>query len=117
MHFVKAYALFAALLPLVASALSPRPSSAHPSKRYIVVLKDHLSNKQAKEHTHWVRSVHAKNKKRSGNGANLAGVEKEYSIHKFQGYAGSFDDSTLAEIESHPEVYLNPTILLLEDVY
>lgn len=69
------------------------------SGSYIVTLKDGVDAATAESHIQWVGDVH----KRSINKRDSKGVEKTYTGN-FNGYAGSFDESTLQEIRNNPDV-------------
>ncbi|EFY95737.1 peptidase S8 family protein, Pr1D [Metarhizium robertsii] len=64
---------------------------------YIVKLKDNVATDK---HLSWVSGIHAR---RNVNN-DVAGVEREYNSPAFHGYAGQFDQQTIVEIESSPEV-------------
>lgn len=64
---------------------------------YIVKLKDNVATDK---HLSWVSGIHAR---RNVNN-DFAGVEREYNSPAFHGYAGHFDQQTIDEIESSPEV-------------
>lgn len=68
---------------------------------YIVTLKDG-STQDVDTHIAWVNSVHA----RSLNKRDSHGVSRKYK-GSFKGYAGNFDDSTLAEIRNNADVSRN----------
>ena len=67
---------------------------------YIVTLKPEADAAAVESHLSWVSDVH----KRSLGKRNTAGVEQTYGINEWKGYAGEFDDETIAEIKSNPEV-------------
>lgn len=68
---------------------------------YIVTLKDG-TNTDVDSHIRWVKGIHA----RSINKRGARGVSHEYKGN-FKGYAGSFDDNTVAEIRKHADVSAN----------
>lgn len=68
---------------------------------YIVTLKPSFQSQDLDSHIQWVGSV----SKQGVNKRQFKGVEKTFSsAYGFHGYAGSFDEDTLAEIRSHPDV-------------
>lgn len=99
---VTATALFSGVLaaPMVDESGSFNTQSEGPiSGSYIVTLKDGLDGAAAESHMRWVGEVH----KRSINKRDAKGVEQTYTGN-FNGYAGSFDDETLEQIRSNPDV-------------
>lgn len=101
MHGLKKLALFVStLLPLASASPAPvvKPRSSEPiPDKYIITLKEDAA---VESHLTWVSEVHARSLARR----DLPGVEKTYNISAFQGYAGAFDEATIAEIEASPEV-------------
>lgn len=68
---------------------------------YIITLKPEIDAVMAKTHLKWVDGVH----KRSLTKREELGVEKTYdSKSGFQGYAGTFDSTTIKLIKQSPEV-------------
>lgn len=65
--------------------------------KYIVTLKPEA---EVQVQVSWVNDVH----KRSFSKRDTAGVEHTYDIKTFKGYAGEFDENTLAEIKANPNV-------------
>lgn len=65
--------------------------------KYIVTLKPEA---EVQVQVSWVNEVH----KRSFAKRDTAGVEHTYDIKTFKGYAGEFDENTLAEIKANPNV-------------
>lgn len=53
-----------------------------------------------------VKSIHARNilTRRGLTKAETGGVENEYGFGTFHGYSGGFDDATIEELKSMPEV-------------
>lgn len=92
----------AALVPLAAAGpLRNRDDTPDVAGKYIVILKDDVSDESAKSHLSW---VNGNVQKRSLEGGDVAGVEKTYDFGGFHGYAGKFDEATLEEIRNNPEV-------------
>jgi hypothetical protein len=87
---------FGALLPAVLAAPAPRAPEVIPNK-YIITLKDNVA---ADSHLSWVSDVHT----RSLSKRDTVGVENTYDIGKWHAYAGEFDEATIEEIKSNPEV-------------
>ncbi|KAI1383904.1 alkaline proteinase [Hypoxylon trugodes] len=91
-----------ALLPSVFAAPTPAAQQKReiiPGK-YIVTLKEGISNEDFKSHLNWARDVHA----RSLGKRDTVGVSHEYQIHNFSAYAGEFDDETLEQIKNSADV-------------
>lgn len=68
--------------------------------KYIVTLKQGLSSRDLDSHVGWVNEFHA----RSLNKRSTAGVDKTFRTDHFNGYAGEFDNDTLEQIRSNPDV-------------
>lgn len=93
-----------ALAALTSSALAAPTSQTAASSRvipgsYIITLKDNVEAPAMQAHINWVGAVH----KRSINKRDTTGVAIEYA-GTFKGYAGSFDEDTIAQIRDHPDV-------------
>ena len=99
------------LLGLAAATPIP-PAPAAPSAnniiagKYIVVLKESLPQPAVEAHTSWVTDLHRRNieARAEAHGPAPAGIEARYGIAKFKGYAGSFDDATIAAIKASDDV-------------
>lgn len=99
---VRNIALFlGALLPAALAAPVTSKRDVIPGK-YIVTLKEGVDPTSLESHLTWVNDVH----KRSLGKRNTAGIEKKYGINNWNAYAGEFDDATIAEIKSNPDVAL-----------
>jgi hypothetical protein len=85
-------ALVAVAAPLVAAASDAAP-------QYLVTVKQ---DADLEAHTHLVSELHARNIARRDDSST--GVGQTFSFPGFQGYAGSFDDETLAMIKADPSV-------------
>lgn len=85
---------FASTAPVVGRALDTIPG------KFIVTLKDDVAPADVESHLLWVSGIQS----RDLNRREPAGIEKTYNISSFKGYAGSFDDATIQEIEASPEV-------------
>ncbi|KAK2608857.1 hypothetical protein QQS21_002570 [Conoideocrella luteorostrata] len=69
--------------------------------KYIVTLKNTAQPAALDSHLRWVDKIHA----RDLTGAVAKGVETTFNgSYGFSGYAGSFNEGTLAEIKGHPDV-------------
>ena len=105
--FTRITALAAAAAPFLAQAapvVAPRANEVIPGK-YIVQLKPDTDVASIAAHHNKVRSIHARNLARRGNdGPSGSPVEREYGFGDFKAYAGSFDDATLEELKTLPEV-------------
>ncbi|KAJ4360362.1 proteinase B [Didymosphaeria variabile] len=88
--------LFGAVLPTALAAPVTKQSDVIEGK-YIITLKPEA---EVQIQVNWVNDVH----KRSFAKRDTAGVEHTYDIKTFKGYAGEFDENTLAEIKANPNV-------------
>ncbi|KAF2442665.1 subtilisin-like protein [Karstenula rhodostoma CBS 690.94] len=88
--------LFGALLPSALAAPVTKKSDLIEGK-YIVTLKP---DAKVEVQVNWVNDIH----KRSFSKRDTVGVEHTYDIKTFKGYAGEFDENTLAEIKANPNV-------------
>ena len=69
--------------------------------KYVVTLKGDLGAGAFDAHLKWVKGIHTS----SAGDMNMKGVEKTYSgDYNFHGYAGSFDEATVAEIKKSSDV-------------
>ncbi|KAI4867658.1 alkaline proteinase [Hypoxylon rubiginosum] len=92
---------FGALLPaaFAAPAATQQKREVIPNK-YIVTLKEGITSDDFKSHLNWARDVHARSLSKRGT----TGVSHEYQINTFNAYAGEFDEETLEQIKSNPDV-------------
>ncbi len=93
---------FGALLPAAFAAPTPAAQQKRevvPNK-YIITLKEGVTSEDFKSHVNWARDVHA----RSLGKRDTTGVSHEYQIASFNAYAGEFDEATLEQIKSSPDV-------------
>ncbi|KAH7361688.1 alkaline proteinase [Plectosphaerella cucumerina] len=96
-------ALAGALLPFgLAAPLEAREQLPDVENKYIITLKPGISSPEVETHLSWVADVHKRNIARRD--VDLAGVEKTYDIADFHGYAGTFDEATIEELKSNPDV-------------
>lgn len=101
-----------AVLLLGALQLQPTAVLAAPSAKqavpgkYIVQLKSGISARDVESHIDWVRDVHERSlgSRDIDIGIGIAGVKKTFHINEFNAYAGEFDEETLAQIKSNPDV-------------
>ncbi|OAA50263.1 subtilisin-like protease PR1D [Metarhizium rileyi] len=63
---------------------------------YIIKLRDNAATVQ---HLSWVSGLHA----RSTGNNTFAGIQHEYNSQAFRGYAGKFDEETIAKIKTSSE--------------
>lgn len=84
------------MLPAALAAPVTKKSDVIEGK-YIITLKPEV---EVQVQVNWVNEVH----KRSFAKRDTAGVEHTYDIKTFKGYAGEFDENTLAEIKANPNV-------------
>ncbi|KAK7745090.1 hypothetical protein SLS62_009954 [Diatrype stigma] len=97
-----------AVLLLGALQLQPAAVLAAPSTKqvvpgkYIVRLKSGISTRDVESHIDWVRDVHRRSL--GSRDIGIAGVKKTFHINEFNAYAGEFDEETLAQIRSNPDV-------------
>jgi oryzin len=104
--------LLGAVLPAILGAPvqeTRRTAEKIPGK-YIVTFKSGLEEAKIQEHTTWATSLHRRSMERrdASSGDLPAGIERNYKINKFAGYAGSFDDATIEEIRKNEDVCAYP---------
>lgn len=106
--FTRLLALVAAAAPLLGQAapLSSRATTDLTGK-YLIQLKPDTDIASIASHHNKVRKIHARNLVRRGDDDTNAGVERQYQLGDFKGYAGSFDDATIEELKALPEVALS----------
>ncbi|KAK0744597.1 peptidase S8/S53 domain-containing protein [Apiosordaria backusii] len=68
--------------------------------KYIITLKPGVAPSHIKTHLSWVKDVHA----RSLSRRDESGIEKVYDALDFHGYAGFFDEGTIAQIRASDDV-------------
>lgn len=75
---------------------------------YIVVLKDHLSVDDIKDHATWISSMSAKKEHNLSDWLNphtlTAGIEHVYDTPNLKGYSGKFDGNVLKAIRQSEDV-------------
>lgn len=90
-----------AFLPAALAAPTPAEQLAAreviPNK-YIVTLKEGVEASDFESHLSWVNDVHSRKKR------DVSGVDKEFHIGSFNAYVGEFDEETIEEIKSNPDV-------------
>jgi cerevisin len=102
-NFKNLAAIAGALLPFgLAAPLEAREQLPDVENKYIITLKPGISSPEVETHLSWVADVHKRNIARRD--VDLAGVEKTYDIADFHGYAGTFDEATIEELKSNPDV-------------
>jgi oryzin len=104
-HFL---AIAVAALPYLAQAAPiAGVSEAFPTIRgkWIVTLKPGVDITTVTSHHERVREIHARNiARRSVSVSEAGGVEHQYGFGSYNGYSGSFDDATVAELNALDEV-------------
>lgn len=86
------------------------PETETIANSYIVVLKDHLSVNDIKEHAGWINSISSnhKNQYKTSDWLNphttTAGIEHVYDTPNLKGYSGKFDDRILQAIRESDDV-------------
>jgi cerevisin len=88
------------------------PEAEAIANSYIVVLKDHLSVSDIKEHASWINSIASVNNKQNHHKisdwlsphAASAGIEHVYDTPNLKGYSGKFDDYVLEAIRQSDDV-------------
>ena len=98
----------AALLGLAQAApySSLTPRSTVVKDGYIIKLEPGAEDFDFDTHVSWVEGVHKRNlAKRSLTERAYKGVERKFNGKNYwNGYAGQFDEATIAEIEKSPDV-------------
>lgn len=105
--FTRFLAIAATAVPFIAQAapLSSRSSDDLIAGKYIIQLRPDADIATIAAHHNKVRAIHARNiARRENDGEGSGGIEREYDFGGFKGYAGSFDDATIAELKALPEV-------------
>ncbi|GAD98594.1 alkaline serine protease Alp1 [Paecilomyces variotii No. 5] len=99
--------LLGAILPVInaAPAAQASPKAETIPGKYIVRLKDGLDVAGVENHLLWARDLHHLSISRRSEAADAPkGIERKYKINNFNGYAGSFDDSTIDAIKNSVDV-------------
>lgn len=69
--------------------------------KYLIALKPGLRARDLDTHIGWVDGVH----RRGLSAQQFRGIERTYSgKYNFHGYAGHFDEATIATIRKNPQV-------------
>lgn len=99
-------AAIAGIAPLLTLAAPFKRSDNVVPGKYIVRLRPDVDVASVTSHIASVKELHARNAlgRRDLSYASMSGVEKEYAIGDFHGYAGGFDEVTLEEMRNMPEV-------------
>jgi oryzin len=89
------------ILPVLAlPVLDSRAANVVPGS-YIITLKQGITRRDVDSHLSWVDDVHA----RSLTRRDTTGVNKLFTISdSFRAYSGSFDESTIQQIEASDQV-------------
>jgi hypothetical protein len=103
--FTRYIALAAAALPFMVQAAPFTPRAAIDlNGKYIIQLKADTDIASIASHHNKVREIHARNLARRDSQSASTGIEREFHLGNFKGYAGSFDDATIEELKALPEV-------------
>lgn len=107
--FTRFLALAAAAVPFLAQAapLTERASDAFPTipGKWIITLKPDVDVATISSHHVKVREIHARNiARRAVSEEETGGIEHLYGFGTFNGYSGSFDEATIAELNAMDEV-------------
>jgi oryzin len=99
--FARLFALAAAAVPFFAQA-APVPADTAIAGKWIIQLKPEANIATVASK---VQDIHARNiARRDVLEEEQGGIEQEYSLGTFKGYAGSFDAATVEELKNLPEV-------------
>lgn len=76
---------------------------------YIIKLKPGAEDFDFDTHVSWVEGVHKRNvAKRSLSDRAYKGINRKFTgKNHWNGYAGEFDEATIAEIENNPDVSIH----------
>ncbi|EAS32965.3 subtilisin-like protease [Coccidioides immitis RS] len=96
------------LLPFVTASPIPSEDKDIIPGRYIVTLKDGITQEDIEYHKSWVTSVHRSNLAAATAAGRprleTEGIRKFFQIHKMNAYSGAFDDQTAEDIRRNPYV-------------
>ncbi|RDA84078.1 putative subtilisin-like protease [Ophiocordyceps camponoti-leonardi (nom. inval.)] len=94
-----------AVLSFVSSAVAATSQleSLHVKDSYIITLRQSLPEARVEAHLRWVDDTHQTNTL-ARRDTDLAGLQAVFNVGEFRGYGGDFDEDTINEIRSHPEV-------------
>ena len=98
--------ILVALIPAVLAGPIPTPRAGDVIRgQYIVVMKEDITTSDFQAHRDFVANRFASLSKRDRVKAGDDSIfTHTYSLSKLKGYAGRFDDATIEEIASRPEV-------------
>jgi hypothetical protein len=106
--FIRFLAVAVAGLPYLAQAAPVAGiAEAFPTipGKWIVTLRPGVDVTTVTSHHVRVREIHARNiARRSVPAGETGGVEHQYGFGSYNGYSGSFDDATVAELNALDEV-------------
>jgi oryzin len=92
---------FTAAAPVSNQTDSPVPGASVRGK-YVVTLKPNLSSRDLTSHIDWVKQIHARSLNGNSNRSSTAGLDRTFdNLHV---YVGEFDDDTVEQINSRPDV-------------
>jgi hypothetical protein len=83
---------------------APTEIGATVRAKYIVTLKDGLTSRDLESHFGWVNQVHKRNLEGDNNSKNNNNTGIHRTFDSLHVYIGDFDDSTLEQIKSRPDV-------------
>ncbi|EEP77125.1 conserved hypothetical protein [Uncinocarpus reesii 1704] len=96
------------LLPFVAASPVPSDDKDIIPGKYIVTLKDGITQADMDSHKAWVANVHQSNLAAAASagrtGGESGGIRKIFQINSMNAYSGAFDEQTAEDIKRHPNV-------------
>jgi hypothetical protein len=106
MFMIKSLAALAAVAAPYLVQGAPVPNDEIVAGKWIVQLRPDVDVATITSHIATVKAIHARNMlaRRDLTEAQTGGVENEYGFGTFHGYSGGFDDATIEELKSMPEV-------------
>lgn len=98
--------ILVALIPAVFAGPIPTPKAGDVIPgQYIVVMKDDITTSDFETHQDFVVNKFAASVSKRAEEVSAETIfTHTYSLGKLKGYAGRFDDATIEEIASRPEV-------------
>lgn len=105
MQFLTNLALAAlAILPAFGSPVPAVPRSGVIPDSWIVILNEGISQSAFQAHQSWASTAQSASLRRRGLEARGQSFDYTYNTRTMKGYAGTFDQATIEEIASRPEV-------------
>ena len=102
--FFRLLTLTALILAVLAGAIPTPKAGDVITGQYIVVMKDDVSTSGFQAHRDFVNKFVLLSKRGEAKAMAKSVFTHTYSLGKLKGYAGRFDDATIEEIASRPEV-------------